>query len=300
MDMVSVADPQGDRHGVAETLEVLGDVEALTAAGINAAVVAVPTYLHEEVGVAMAAGVPTMVEKLVAASAESSARVTQAFTDADRVGAVGCLKRCNPPLLRVRRLIKANELAEVLLLKSSRQGPFPAQIVAVGVVRDLSTHNIDLMAWIARPPYAAVSGQVTQRSGRKNEDMVVATRRLANGASVSHLVNCLSPMKVRQTVSTGEKGAPIVGTLSGDLTFVANGDVSSEWARASAFRGVSEGDSTRHAIARREPLRVEQENFCDAFWGRPFEAGLMAEGVRSLRVVGTLLASATTGHTVAL
>ena len=46
MELVAVADPVGDRHGVAGGLEVLPDVEALIAAGLDAAMVAVPTYLH--------------------------------------------------------------------------------------------------------------------------------------------------------------------------------------------------------------------------------------------------------------
>ena len=130
--------------------------------------------------------------------------------------------------------------------------------------------------------------------------MVVATGRLANGIIVSHTVNWLSPMKVRECVATGEKGAFVANTLTGDLTFVANGDVTSEWDRAAAFRGVSEGDSTRFALARREPLRVEQESFRDALWGRPSQAVSMEDGVHTLRVVEAVLESAATGQSVAL
>ncbi|WP_289017119.1 Gfo/Idh/MocA family protein [uncultured Ornithinimicrobium sp.] len=301
MELVAVADPHGDRHGVAGPLEVLGDVEALIAAGIDAAMVAVPTYLHEEVALALCeAGVHTMVEKPIAASAAAGARVAEAFEDAGLVGAVGYVERCNPALLEMRRRIAAGELGEVFQITTSRQGPFPGRIADVGVVKDLATHDIDLTAWIAGSPYAVVSGQVTHRSGREHEDMVLATGRLANGVIVAHTVNWLSPMKIRQTVATGEKGAFIANTLSGDLTFVANGDVRSEWARSTAFRGVSEGDSVRYAIARREPLRVEQENFRDALWGRPSEAVSMPEGVHTLRVVEAILTSAATGETVHL
>jgi predicted dehydrogenase len=241
-----------------------------------------------------------MVEKPIAATAESGQRVADAFTAAGLVGAVGYVERCNPALLEMRRRIDAGELGEVFQITTSRQGPFPARIADVGVVKDLATHDIDLTSWMARSPYELVSGQVTHRSGREHEDMVVATGRLANGIIVSHTVNWLSPLKVRQTVVTGEKGAFVANTLTGDLTFVANGDVTTEWDRVSAFRGVSEGDSVRYAIARREPLRVEQENFRDALWGRPSDAVSMAEGVHTLRVVEAILDSAATGQTVHL
>ena len=301
MELVAVADPFGDKHGVAGGLEVLPDVAALVGAGIDAAMVAVPTYLHEEVALALAAaGVHAMVEKPIAATVESGQRVADAFSSAGLVGAVGYVERCNPALLEMRRRIAAGELGTVYQVTTSRQGPFPARIADVGVVKDLATHDIDLTSWLAQSTYARVAGEVTHRSGREHEDMVVATGLLANGIIVSHTVNWLSPVKVRETVVTGEKGAFIANTLTGDLTFVANGDVTSEWDRARAFRGVSEGDSTRYALSRREPLLVEQENFRDALWGRPSEAVSMSEGVNTLRVVEAVLTSAATGQTITL
>src|SRR5690625_7475735 len=46
VDLVAVADAHGDPHGAAAGLEILPDVEALIAAGIDYAVVAVPTQFH--------------------------------------------------------------------------------------------------------------------------------------------------------------------------------------------------------------------------------------------------------------
>ena len=301
MELVAVADQYGDRHGVARELAVLPDVEALIGAGIDAAMVAVPTYLHEEVALALAgAGVHAMVEKPIAATVAEGERVAEAFAGAGLLGAVGYVERCNPALLEMRRRIEAGELGEVFQITTSRQGPFPGRIADVGVVKDLATHDIDLTAWIAQSHYAAVSGQVAHRSGREHEDMVVATGRLENDIIVAHTVNWLSPRKVRETVATGEKGAFIANTLTGDLTFVANGDVRSQWDRSTHFRGVSEGDSIRYALARREPLRVEQENFRDALWGRPSEVVSMEDGVHTLRVIEAILESAATGRTVTL
>lgn len=301
MELVAVADPVGDRHGVSGDLRVLPDVQALIAENLDAAMVAVPTYLHEEVALALAgAGVHTMVEKPIAATAESGARVADAFESAGLVGAVGYVERCNPALLEMRRRLQSGELGEVYQITTSRQGPFPARIADVGVVKDLATHDIDLTSWLAQSTYERVAGEVTHRSGREHEDMVVVTGRLASGIIVSHTVNWLSPVKIRETVATGAKGALIANTLTGDLTLVANGDVTTEWDRVSAFRGVSEGNSTRFALARREPLLVEQENFRDALWGRPSEAVSMREGVNTLRVVEAVLESASTGRTVTL
>ncbi|MGB3186509.1 MAG: Gfo/Idh/MocA family oxidoreductase [Ornithinimicrobium sp.] len=304
LELVAVADPYGDRHFAAQDLAVLADVESLIAAGIDAAIVAVPTHVHEEVALALArAGVHAMVEKPIAASAVSGLQVAQAFRRSGLIGCVGYVERCNPALLEMRRRIEAGDLGELYQITTSRQGPFPARIADVGVVKDLATHDIDLAAWIAQSPYAVVAGQVTHRSGREHEDMVVISGRLKSGVIVTHTVNWLSPMKVRATIATGEKGALVADTVASDLTFYANGDVTSDWDQAAAFRGVSEGDAIRYAIAKREPLRVEQENFRDLLRGEPGAQARtvsMAEGVHTLEVVEAVLASAHEDRTIVL
>jgi predicted dehydrogenase len=125
--------------------------------------------------------------------------------------------------------------------------------------------------------------------------MVVAVGRLANGVIVNHLVNWLSPRKERQTIVTGERGALVADTASADLTFYANGTLATQWDAVAAFRGVSEGDAIRYAINKREPLRVEQENFRDTINGTNTPATTavsMEEGVHTLTVVEAILESA--------
>src|SRR5690554_6785833 len=81
IDLVAIADPGGDPHRAAGGLEVLPDVEALIAAGIDIAVVAVPTQFHEEAALKLAAaGVHTLVEKPIADSIEAGERMARAFS----------------------------------------------------------------------------------------------------------------------------------------------------------------------------------------------------------------------------
>jgi len=301
MELVAVADPAGDPHGVAGELSVLPDVAALIAAGIDTAMVAVPTVHHEEVAMALAAaGVHTMIEKPIAHTAEAGERVARAFSEAGLVGAVGYVERCNPAILELRRRLAAGELGQVYQIQTRRQGPFPSRISDVGVVKDLATHDVDLTAFIAASPYRQVAAQVTHRSGREFEDMVVATGVLESGVIVNHVVNWLSPMKERTTVVIGERGAFVADTMNGDLIFFANGTVPTTWDRVAHFRGVTEGDVIRYALPKREPLAVEQENFRDAVLGRGGPIVTMSEGVHTLNVVEAILTAAHEGRTVTL
>jgi predicted dehydrogenase len=301
VDLVAVADPGGDPFGVAGGLDVLGGVEELVAAGIDMAMVAVPTVHHEQVCLALAAaGVHTMVEKPIAATSEAGRRVAQAFAEAGVVGCVGHVERFNPALQEARRRLEAGELGEVYQIATRRQGPFPARIADVGVIKDLGTHDIDLTSWIARSPYRTVAAQTAHRSGREHEDMVLATGLLENGVIVSHVVNWLSPMKERLTIITGERGALVADTASADLTFYANGVIPTEWDSITTFRGVAEGDIIRYAHAKREPLRVEHEAFRDAVLGVRDDVVSLTAGVHTLVVAEAAAESARTGQTITL
>lgn len=300
-EVVALADPAGDPHGVAGPLEVLPDVHALIRAGIDAAIVAAPTVHHEEAALALArAGVHALVEKPLAASAAAGARIRDAFCAAGLVGAVGYVERCNPALIEMRRRIADGQLRQIYQIATRRQSPFPARICDVGVVKDLATHDVDLAAWVAGSPYATISAMTTARSGREHEDMMVASGTLANGILVNHIVNWLTPFKDRTTIVTGERGALVADTAMGDLTFHENGDQPLQWDQIAAFRGVSEGTVIRYALTKREPLAVEHAHFRDAVLGKGCQHVSMDEGLEALRVTEAILDSARTGRAVRL
>ncbi len=301
VDLVAVADAGGDPHGVAKNRPVLAGVEELIAAGIDYCVVAVPTALHESVGLALAAaGVHALIEKPLAHDLAGAKRLAAAFAEAGLVGAVGHIERYNPALQSARARLEAGELGQVFQVITRRQGPFPARIADVGVVKDLATHDIDLTAWVTQHQFATIAARTVHRSGRPHEDLVAITGSLDNGAVTNHLVNWLSPFKERVTIITGEKGAFIADTLTADLTFHANGLVQSTWTDMARFRGVTEGDMIRYAIAKSEPLVLEHCAFRDAVRGEAADIVTLEQGLRTVEVAEAVLSSADTGQTVTL
>ena len=301
VDLVAVADAGGDPHGAAAGRPILSSVEELIAVGIDYCMVAVPTAFHEEVGMARAgAGVHAMIEKPLSVDVASAKRLAEAFESAGLVGAVGHIERYNPALQEARRRLADGALGEVYQIATRRQGPFPARIADVGVVKDLGTHDFDLTAWISGHPFVTVSAQVAYRSGREHEDLVSVTGQLSDGTVTNHLVNWLSPFKERLTVITGARGAFVADTLTADLTFHANGTVATKWDAIADFRGVSEGDVVRFAIAKPEPLRTEHEAFRDAVLGKESDIVSMSQGTATVAVAEAALESAKRGETVHL
>ena len=299
VDFVGVCDPAGDPNNLAQGRTVVATVAELVAMKIDYAMVAVPTIYHLDIGKELAAaGVHALIEKPLSHDTKTSEELTSAFAKAGLVGAVGHIERYNPALQEARRRLE--QLGSLYQVVTRRQGPFPSRIADVGVVKDLATHDIDLTAWVTGQPFIQVSAQTAFRTGREHEDLVAIVGKLADGTVTNHLVNWLSPLKERVTILTGEKGAFVADTLTADLTFYANGTVTSEWEELKQFRGVSEGDVVRYAIAKHEPLRMEHENFRDAVLGKPADIVTMQQGLRTVVVAEAIIESSKTSTTVTI
>lgn len=300
VELVGVMDPAGDPHGSVPA-PIVPTLAELVALGLDYAVVACPTALHEEVGLELAAhDICVLVEKPLAPSVAAARRLVDAFETRGLVAGVGHIERYNPALQNLRIRLEAGELGEVYQVVTRRQGPFPHRIADVGVVMDLATHDIDLTSWVTGREYVSVTAHTVSRSGRPHEDMVAAVGQLSDGTMVNHLVNWLSPLKERSTVVTGDRGCFVADTLTADLTFYANGAIDTEWEALRAFRGVAEGDMIRYAIPKREPLLVEHERFRDAVEGKEDHIVTLRQGLRTVEVAGAVLASAKGGTTVTL
>ncbi|MBX3067301.1 MAG: Gfo/Idh/MocA family oxidoreductase [Cryobacterium sp.] len=264
VEFVGVFDPAPATPDQVFDRPVFHTLDELLNLNIDYAVVAAPTIYHLEMGKTLAgAGIHALIEKPVASTSADAAILLDLFTSKGLVGGVGHIERYNPALQAARARIEAGQLGEIYQIATRRQGPFPGRIADVGVIKDLATHDIDLTAWVAQQDYVSVNARTTLRSGRPHEDMVVAVGTLSGGTITSHVVNWLTPFKERVTIITGEKGVLVADTLTADLTFYENGRIQVAW-DPGEFRGVSEGDSTRYALDRKEPLLAEHEAFRDA------------------------------------
>lgn len=295
VDLIGAVDPMGDRHGAMREGVVFDDVESLLEAGIDAAVIAVPTAQHLDVAMKMASsGVHTLIEKPLADSVVAAEEIRDAFASGTALGAVGHVERFNSSLQEMKRRLSIGELGRVISIATERVGPFPNRIQDVGVVKDLATHDIDIVTWIGSSPFSEVRGELAHKMGRPHEDLVVAVGRLENGVVASINVNWLTPVKRRSVSVLGEKGAFVADLLTGDLRFYANAEVDSQWDRLAMLRGVSEGDMIQYAFPKREPLAVEHQSFRQAAANGAAEGVVtLDEGVGILAVAEAIIGSGT-------
>lgn len=290
VDLVAVCDESPTATEIAG-VPIVSSIDDLLALGVDYCVVSVPTGLHAEVGLQLAsAGVASLLEKPIADTVEQANALRRAFDEAGLVAAVGHIERFNAAIREMRRRIGDGQVGEVIQIATRRQGPFPGRIADVGVIKDLATHDIDLTAWVTHQDYVDVSARSSYRAGRVHEDAVLAVGTLERGALVSHAINWLTPFKERTVTVLGEAGALVADTLTSDLTFYANGSVATAWDQVATFRGVSEGEITRYAFAKREPLVVEHEAFRDSVMAGSVDGSVtLAEGVRVLEVAEMMI-----------
>lgn len=290
VEFLGVYDPAESVGPEIEGKPVVRDLAQFLDMGFDYCVVAAPTIHHLEIGTTLAQrGIHALIEKPVASTTEHATQLRDLFADAGLIGGVGHIERYNPALQAARKRIEDGLIGDIYQIATRRQGPFPGRIADVGVIKDLATHDIDLTAWVSQQEYVSVNARTAYRSGREHEDMVIAVGTLSKGTIVTHTVNWLTPFKERTTIVTGEKGALVVDTLTADLTHFQNGVIQQTWDQVSSFRGVSEGDVTRFALTKREPLLAEHEAFRDAvLTGDTSAIVTLAEGTNVVRIAETL------------
>ncbi|MGW1189234.1 Gfo/Idh/MocA family protein [Streptomyces sp. NPDC002559] len=301
VDLVGALDPHGDRYRAAGSIPVVNDLDALLKTGPHYAVLACPTLLHEPLGTALAAAnIPTLIEKPLAADPESARRLVTAFQNAGVPAAVGYVERFNPALIALRQRLEEGHLGDVFSIATRRTGPYPVRITDVGVIHDLATHDLDLTTWITNTRYTSIAARTAHRSGRPHEDLLAALGQLSDGTITHHQVNWVSPLKERTTIVTGDHGILVADTLTADLTHWANGSTHTQWDALAAFRGVTEGDVTRYAIPKQEPLIAEHEAFRDLVLGHPHRTATLHDGLHAVLVAHATLHASHTGTTTAV
>ena len=138
-DPVRAAEAAAAHGGVA-----LADFREL-AGRVDAAVVAVPTTAHEEVGCALVeAGIDVLVEKPIAPDLAAASRLIDTAARHGRILQVGHLERFNPAVtaLEVRATLP-------LFFEIHRLNLFSPRSLDVDVVLDLMIHDVDIVLALA-------------------------------------------------------------------------------------------------------------------------------------------------------
>ena len=231
----------------------------------DAAVVAVPTVAHAEVGCALLhAGIDLLVEKPIAPDLASAQRLIDTAEQTGRILQVGHLERFNPAVQALRRAATIPLFFEI-----HRMSVFTPRSLDVDVVLDLMIHDIDILLSITR----ALPDEIRAAGIRiLSEKVDIANVRLAfaNGCVANLTASRVSTEKIRKL------------RLFQPEEYISLDYARQDIARISVKGGEVGFDSL--SVEHQEPLRLELESFLECVRTRTAPIVTGQDAIRALQV----------------
>lgn len=249
------------------------DVDALLSGPqLDAAIVAVPSFLHASIArKCLDKGLAVLVEKPLASTAEEGKALLQAARAPGAKLAVGHTERFNPVVGALIRELAGKELFSIQI---TRVGPFPPRIADVGVLTDLSVHDIDLIRYISKREILAASIYKSKKIHDHHEDNAILSFSLERDLVAGIATNWLTPFKKRK-----------IEVATADAYYEAN-LMTQELVEYSAYTLNNAFIHRDCFVPKAEPLLSQDAAFFHYVrTGEAGELALAADGLRALEII---------------
>ena len=150
-ELAGIVDTNFERahHAAAEfNTQMIRDLDALTAVGVNAVSLAVPTKEHAHVGCRLLdSGIDVLVEKPMASSLDEADRLIASAQRSGRILQIGHVERFNPAVAAAQKIVSNPMFFEV-----HRLGVFTPRSLDIDVVYDVMIHDLDILLALVDAP----------------------------------------------------------------------------------------------------------------------------------------------------
>jgi predicted dehydrogenase len=261
--------------------------ELLTDPRVDAVAIATPVSSHFSLGAAaLKAGKHVLLEKPLAASSEQAEALLELADERGRTLMVDHTFLYTPAVRKIRELVAAGELGELLYFDSVRVnlGLFQHD---VNVLWDLAVHDLAIMDFLLPSAPIAVSATGIAHVRHEPENMAYLSFFFENGLMAHLHVNWLAPVKLRSTLLAGRQKMIVYNDLEPtekvkvyDKGITLGDDPESIHQLRVNYRT---GDMTAPHLETIEALRIELQHFveCIRTGTRPLSDG--AAGLRVIR-----------------
>ncbi|MDQ2857849.1 MAG: Gfo/Idh/MocA family oxidoreductase [Candidatus Eremiobacteraeota bacterium] len=284
VELVGVVDSSPVALGQAAALgfPTAPSISALLAAGIDAAVVSVPTSLHEEVAnTFIDRSCALLIEKPITHTMESARRLLARASSARIPLMIGYVERYNPAMEMVRDFVAAGHLGRLISMSARRVGVLPPRIRDASVLIDIGVHDIDMAAFITggRLNLLCAQGGMAVLHDRLDFASLMLD---AAGCVVTIEANWITPVKVRELSITGTNGYCRVDYITQEAWFAPaqsfdppTGDYEE------LVKQYKEGTLIALPVQKCEPLARELNVFVNGVRGGPLpDAGIALASLR--------------------
>lgn len=282
---------------------------------VDAVIIATPHYLHTSLGIeALQQGLHVLVEKPISVHKADCERLLAAHQNPRQVFAAMFQMRTDPRFKKIKQLIAAGELGEIMRLNWIITDWFRTDVYFAsggwratwkgeggGVLLNQCPHNLDLLQWFCGQP-TSVRGfcQLGRYHPIEVEDQVTAYLEFANGATGVFVTSTGETPGTNRLEIAGDKGRLVYE--NGQIAFTRNEVPMREFCRT-AKGGFARPEVWNVGIPAESTgpqHTVVTQNFVDAILeGTPLIAPA-AEGMNSVELANAVLYSSLIGQTVAL
>jgi len=183
---------------------------------LDAVIIAVPTFLHKEVALkCIAKEISLFIEKPVASTSEEGEAILDAANKKGVKVAVGYIERFNPVVNALKKELQGKEIYTIAM---TRVGPIPPRIADVGILTDLSVHDIDLIRFVSGEEIEEVKIFKSQKIHNHHEDNAILSFQLSNDKIASITTSWLTPYKKRVMEVTAKEALFDADLMAQDLT----------------------------------------------------------------------------------
>jgi predicted dehydrogenase len=265
--------------------------ELLSDESLDAVVIATPVPTHADLAKrALEAGKHVLVEKPPAMRAAEMEELVQLAAARDLVLMPGHLLLYHPGVRKLKELVDAGELGEVLCVYGNRQN--------LGIVRtdenalwSLGVHDLSVILYLLDedPEVATAQGRAFLTAGV--EDVVFCFLRFPSGKIAHMHLSWLDPHKMRKLTVVGREKMVVFDDM--ELERKVTVYEKSPWKRAETYGEwqTRSGDISIPKISTAEPLRLECTHFLELVGGDGDRAKVARDGERVVRTLEMLTES---------
>ncbi len=282
VDLIAVVDSDATRcHEVAATFECRPVTSISDLPHVDAAIVAVPSASHAEVGCAlMERGVHCLIEKPLALDRIQAMLLVDTADSANVVLQVGHIERFNPAVRQLKELLEGES---VLVTNARRMSAASGRVTDIDVVMDLMVHDLDIMLFLMGDSIDSIEARAV--TGPSGPDHVTALLSFQNGRLASLTASRITQNQIRQLEVTTKDRFFTVDYPNQELLIFRQGRIDVDGSDASEGRYALDVDTKRVFVRRTEPLVAELQHFLGVVRGTHDNEVDGREALRALDLV---------------
>lgn len=239
---------------------------------MDAAIIAVPTGLHYEVGKeVLNSGVHVLMEKPCADNLDHARELFDIADQNNLILQVGHIERFNGAVQELHKIVD-----DPIYVECKRMGPFVERMKDDGVVLDIMIHDIDILLNLIDSKVSRIN--VMGKSVFTDRDDLVSVQLEFENKCIANIVASRASQNKIRTLSVTQKDSYIILDYTDQEIYVHRQSSSEHTLSKGSLRYKQESLIERIFVHKDNPLKLEDKHFIDCVKnGSPRKVGVNNE-----------------------